>query len=298
MQPETKKLGILLIEAGLITAAQLQDSLRHQRISGGRLGSTLVAQGVINEDCLMDFLAKQTGVPRLDVKNLEVPLAVLQRIPRRMAEQLTILPVAFKEPKSMVLAMADPMDLNAVDSARFASGMTIEPVVASFMAMKQAISENYTRLAAAPPLPPVPEAPAAVPDESLPVPFDFALTPVDRLEPLPVTAFPGGQGYARDPFFDPGPAVEPGPFSFFADPKSTVPSRNLKELAKGPAAQPPIIHQRSAMQEQVVPLENFGTRALVLGMIRLLQRRGILGQDELQRLLFNLIEAKEIDPDK
>ena len=71
MQPETKKLGTLLIEAGLISAAQLQETLRHQRISGERLGSTLVAEGLINEDSLMDFLAKQTGVPRLDVKSLD-----------------------------------------------------------------------------------------------------------------------------------------------------------------------------------------------------------------------------------
>ena len=146
MPPEAKKLGVLLIEAGLITPAQLQETLRHQRISGGRLGSTLVAQGIINEDSLMDFLAKQTGVPRLDVKQLEVPAGILKRIPRRLAEQMTILPVGLKEPRSLVLAMADPLDLNAVDSARFASGMSIEPVVASHKALRQAIADNYGRL--------------------------------------------------------------------------------------------------------------------------------------------------------
>ncbi len=62
--------------------------------------------------------------------------------------------------------------------------------------------------------------------------------------------------------------------------------------------QPGIIHQRSALSEQVQPLESFGTRSVVLGLIRLLRRRGILGDHELQRLLNNLAETGEIDPTK
>lgn len=275
MQPETKKLGILLIEAGLITAAQLQDALRQQRLSGERLGSTLVAEGIISEDSLMDFLARQTGVPRLDVKNLEIAPAVLQRIPHRMAEQMNILPVALKEPKSLVLAMADPMDLNAVDSARFASGMTIEPMVAGHTALRQAISEHYTRMANW--IPPVPVDPGAfgTPSEALPVPLELMMTP-----------------------FEPGPAepaqaaaAEAGPFSFFTDARQPAPAPALRQPSE-------IIHQRSAMSEQVRALEQYGTRALVLGLIKSLQRRGILGQDELQRFITTLAEARELDPDK
>ena len=130
MRAESKKLGVLLSEAGLITAAQLQDALRYQRYSGDRLGSTLVTRGILDANALMDFLAKQTGVPKLDVSHLEIPEAVLKCIPRRLAEQMTILPVALKPPRSLLLAMADPLDLRAVDSARFVSGLTVEPVVA------------------------------------------------------------------------------------------------------------------------------------------------------------------------
>jgi hypothetical protein len=50
------------------------------------------------------------------------------------------------------------------------------------------------------------------------------------------------------------------------------------------------------MSEHTAPLENYGNRALMLGLIKLLQRRGILGQYELQRFLHNLVEAREIDP--
>jgi hypothetical protein len=287
MHAETKKLGEMLVEAQLITPAQLQEALRHQRIAGGRMGSNLVAMGSISEDLLMDFLAQQTGVPRMDVKNLDIPMSLLERIPRRLAEQLVILPVGFKEPKSLVLAMADPSDLNAVDSARFASGLNIEPVVASHSNLKAAIAEHY-RLLETGTLPMLVDGGGgrtAAP-ESLAVPFELPVPTFDSKgtmvpNPQPVRDYP------KDPFFGsqrpPQPEAPPSPFSFFSD------------TATPPARESQIIHARSAKAEQIQPLENFGTRALILGLIKMLQRRGILGEDELQRFLANMIESREID---
>jgi hypothetical protein len=285
MQPEAKKLGVILIEAGLITPAQLQDTLRHQRLTGERLGSTLVAQGLITEDSLMDFLSRQTGVPRLDVRNLDIPPAVLQRIPRRLAEQMIILPVSFKEPKSLVLAMADPMDLNAIDSARFASGLNVQPVVAGHTALKHAITDHYNRLASLPRPAPVEVMISAPPSEALEVPLNVVVTPFEAANPIARHDFP------MDPFFDPATKEEVTPFSFFTD---------AAEGTELPSEfpHPGIIHQRSAMSEAARPLETYGTRALILAMIRLFQRRGVIGQDELQRLLANLTESREIDPEK
>ena len=279
MMPETKKLGVLLIEAGLVTPAQLQETLRQQRLSGERLGSTLVAMGVINEDVLMDFLARQTGVPRMDTKNLDIPPAVLQRIPRRLAEQMNILPVALKEPKSLVLAMADPMDLNAVDSARFASGLNIEPVVAGHTALRQAILEHYARHANGAPPAALPVGSLPTSGHGLPVPLELVMTPFEP-EPAPREARPAE---TRE---------EISPFTFFSESR-------LAEAGQGAPGLPgEIIHQRSAMSEQVRALDEYGTRALVLGLVRMLQRRGILGQDELQRFITLLAEARELDPDR
>jgi hypothetical protein len=281
MYPETKKLGELLVDSGLITSGQLQEALKYQKAAGGRMGSNLVAMGIISEDSLMDFLAQQTGVPRLDVKHLDVQAAVLERIPRRLAEQMTILPVAFKEPKSLVLAMADPSDLNAVDSARFASGLTIEPMVASHSALRLAIADQYRKLEAGS-LSLTVEVSRSPMDEGIPVNFEI---------PPPVPAQPAKPAHApfpKDPFFERTPsAPEPAdPFHFFSG--DTNPGRPLD----GPSA---IIHARSAMSEQIQPIENYGTHTLVLGLVRLLQRRGILGADELQRFISNLVEAGELE---
>ena len=293
MTGDTKKLGEMLVASRLITAGQLQEALRHQRITGGRMGSNLVAMGFITEDLLMDFLAQQTGVPRLDVKHLNIPHVLLERIPRRLAEQLVILPVAFKEPKSLVLAMADPSDLNAVDSARFASGMNIEPMVASHSALKQAIADHYHRLETS--TLPIPVAGGSGPS------IEIQDGPAQPMAPLsaPDTRSGGvAREYPKDPFF--GAVRTPMPAHA---PESTNPFNFFNEAKPAPAAPPPprvadsqIIHARSAVGESVTPLENYGTRALVLGLTKILQRRGILAEGELQRLLANMVEAKEIDP--
>jgi hypothetical protein len=288
MAPETKKLGALLVEAGLITPAQLQETLRWQRTSGERLGSALVSQGIISEESLMDFLAKQTGVPRLDVKNLEIPPAVLQKIPRRLAEQMNLLPIAFKEPKSLIVAMADPMDLNAVDSARFASGLNIEPVVASHTALRLAINEHYVRLTAGSLAVSGPSAEG--PFHALPVPLEPPHTPA-LVIPSPGT----NVEFPKDPFFI--APEEPSPFSFFTEtaPVSAPTPASVPPLPST-RAQPAIIPQRSALAEHSPALDSYGNRSLIMGLIRLLQRRGILGEAELQRYLQNLAEAGEINP--
>lgn len=301
MQPVTKKLGEMLVEAKLITPAQLQDALTHQRLAGGRMGSNLVALGLLSEEVLMDFLAQKTGVPRLEVKSLDVPVHVLQRIPRRMAEQLNVLPVAIKEPKSLVLAMADPSDLNAIDSARFASGMNIEPVVASYKSLKRMIPEQYRKLTTATGQT-VEVGAAPNLDEGLPVPFDISPVSMEVKTSTPPASSPAPTHqtnmYGSDPFFDLSATPEPAPFSFFGgvDPNSVF-QDTAPTGKKVPGTPPGIIHERGTGMPQLRSIESFKTRSLVLGLIRLLQRRGVIGEDELQRFLINLVESGELDDD-
>jgi len=287
MQQPMKRLGELLVEGGLITPAQLQSAITHQKIARGRLGSNLVALGYISEEVLMDFLSHQTGVPQLDVRNIEVPPQVLKLVPHRLAEQFTVLPITTKEPKSLVLAMSDPSDLNAIDSARFASGLHIEPVVASHSALRKAISDLYRTL----------DAPVSLTvelgkdsnqDDALPVMFAMAPLPVPALPPAAPAAFP------RDPFFDeptaPTQPVNIDPFGLF-DPGTARPTPPTP-LPDNPE----LVHSRTNSQI-IRRIETYQTRTLVLGLIRLFQRRSIMGQDELQRLLANMIESGELKDD-
>jgi Type II secretion system (T2SS), protein E, N-terminal domain len=289
MQQPIKRLGELLVEGGLITPAQLQSAITHQKIVRGRLGSNLVALGYISEEILMDFLSVQTGVPQLDVRGLNVPVQILKLVPHRLAEQFTVLPIAIKEPKSLLLAMSDPSDLNAIDSARFASGLTIEPVVASHSALKKAISDLYRQIDPPAGALTVELGKESVHEDALAVSFPLAPQPTPAPGPVP----PGPPAFPPDPFFDraaipllPPPAIDP--FGLF-DP---APAQGLP-----PAPPTPELIPARATARVVRRLETYQTRTLVMGLIRLLQRRGVFGDDELQHLLVNLIEARELKDD-
>lgn len=290
MQQPIKRLGEMLVEGGLITPAQLQSAITHQKIARGRLGSNLVALGYISEEILMDFLSHQTGVPQMDVRNIVVPPQILKLVPHRLADQFTVLPITTKEPKSLVLAMSDPSDLNAIDSVRFASGLHVEPVVASHSALRKAISDLYRRMDSPSGALTVELGTDPGQEDALPVSFSLAPLTVPQPPPSPARA----AAFPRDPFFDgataPTQPVNIDPFGFFesAPPKRPTP----------PVANPDLVHSRTAAQI-VRRLETYQTRTLVLGLIRLFQRRGVIGQDELQHLLANLIESGEIkDNDK
>lgn len=287
MQQNIKRLGELLVDAGLITPAQLQNAITHQKIARGRLGSNLVALGYITEEVLMDFLSHQAGVPQMDVRDLDVPPEILKLVPYRLADQFTVLPVSIKEPKSLVLAMSDPSDLNAIDSARFASGLNIQPVVASYSAMRQAIRDLYRRLDDPAPAPLTVEVGATSPQDDA-LPFTFSLQPLEVSlppAPAPESLLP------RDPFFGgdgaPAQSASIDPFGFFeGPPPPAAPPESPADLIPG-----------RTLRDSVRRLETYQTRTLVLGLIRLFQRRGVIGPDELQRLLSNLVESGEIKDD-
>ena len=288
MKQQIKRLGELLVEGGLITPAQLQSAITHQKIARGRLGSNLVALGYISEEVLMDFLSVQTGVPQLDVRNISVAPQVLKLVPHRLADQFTVLPITTKEPKLLVLAMSDPSDLNAIDSARFASGLNIEPVVASHSALKKAISDLYRQIDSPPGVLTVELGKESGQEDALSVSFSLDPLPVSIPGPVPE----GSAAYPPDPFFDrpsaPTPPMSIDPFGLF-DP---APAQG----SPASSTNPDLVHSR-ASAKTIRRLETYQTRTLVLGLIRLLQRRNIIGQDELQYFLANLIEAREIKDD-
>jgi hypothetical protein len=302
-----KRLGDLLLEAGLINAEQLQSAITHQKIAKGRLGSNLVALGYITEDTLMAFLSQQMRVAQVDVRHLNVPVDLLKRIPKRMAEQYMVLPVGLKEPKTLVLAMADPMDLNAVDSARFATGLHIETVVAAHSAMKTAIVEQYRKVQDMEPT----TFTVGNLDEGLPVNFSF--------EPLEVTS----SGTAKAPGTATG-TFKADPFFEETQQQSrngvTVPLENLDNLpdldltilsAPKPGAQtgtqslPQVGTQTGS---NIIPgrtlggtsrrMESYKDRTLMMGLIKLLQRRGIFTPEDLQRTIVAMIESGEIADDR
>lgn len=137
-----KRLGDLLLEAGLITPEQLDKALNVQKKTGERLGKVLINLGYITEDSMIEVLEFQLGVPHIDLRSIQPNPEAAAAIPASLAERYQVIPIK-KEGRKLTLAMVDPTNFYAIDDVRMVSGCEVEPVIAAEKEIVRAISETY-----------------------------------------------------------------------------------------------------------------------------------------------------------
>ncbi len=137
-----KKLGDLLVEAGLITREQLQEALEVQKKDNERLGTILVKLGYLTEEEITSFLSKQYGIPAVNLEHFEISEDVIKRIPSDIARKYMLIPIT-RTGSTLTVAMADPTNIYALDDIKFLTGLNVEPVVASELSIKKAIDKYY-----------------------------------------------------------------------------------------------------------------------------------------------------------
>ena len=138
----SKRMGPLLLQAGLLTPKDLeriQEEARRRRVS---LLDILLDEKKVSEENLADTMAKWLRLPRVHVASLTVEPNALSAISQELARKHICLPVKL-EGKSLVLAMANPADFEAVQALEFSSGLSIRPVVASRTEIQDGISTHY-----------------------------------------------------------------------------------------------------------------------------------------------------------
>jgi len=135
-----ERLGDLLVESGLIDEGQLTQALAQQARDGGKLGEVLVRQLIVTEDQLAAALAGQKGYDHVVLANYPVDHAATALLPERMARQRQILPVAFEDGK-LLLAMVNPLDIEAIDDVEMRTGMHVRPVVVASSQLIHAIDK-------------------------------------------------------------------------------------------------------------------------------------------------------------
>ncbi len=136
------RLGELLVRENLISLQQLQAAQEEQRKSGGRLGYNLTKLGYIEENELTQFLSKQYGVPAINLSEFEIDSEVIRLVPKEVAEKHQVIPVN-RAGASLIVAMADPSNIFAIDDLKFLTGYNIEVVVASDGAIRESIEKYY-----------------------------------------------------------------------------------------------------------------------------------------------------------
>src|SRR3990170_2112206 len=138
----TDRIGELLLREKLITTDQLKKAIDEQKKSGGRLGYNLTKLGYITEKDLTGFLSRQYGIPTIDLSTHEVDHEIVKLIPEDVAQKYQVIPVS-RTGSTLVVAMADPSNIFAIDDIKFLTGYNVEPLVASDSAVKSAIEKYY-----------------------------------------------------------------------------------------------------------------------------------------------------------
>lgn len=128
-----KRLGDMLVDAGVISDEQLGEALRKQRELGLRLGQTLIELKMTDENEIAEALHQQMGLPLARIREAKLTPEVISLVPENIVRKHNVLPFELDEenPNILRVAMADPLDIIAVDDLSIVTNMQIEVMVAT-----------------------------------------------------------------------------------------------------------------------------------------------------------------------
>ncbi|MCU1384922.1 MAG: type pilus assembly ATPase PilB [Acidobacteria bacterium] len=136
------RIGELLLKEKLISPEQLQQALTQQKSNGGKLGYNLVKMGFVKDEQITALLSKQYGVPAINLAQFKIDLTIVKLVPTETARKYQIIPLS-RSGSTLTIAMTDPTNVFAMDDIKFMTGYTVEPVVASEVAITDAIEKYY-----------------------------------------------------------------------------------------------------------------------------------------------------------
>ena len=144
MPEQSRKLGEILLEMGVVTPEELQEALVLQKTKNKRLGDLLVEEGYIQPDDLIRAMADQFDLDIIDLEAEDIPRDVIDLISPDLAKMHNVMPVDFDEDSAtLTIAISDPMDLASIDNLRFVINYKIEPVLATKSAIENAHTKYY-----------------------------------------------------------------------------------------------------------------------------------------------------------
>jgi type IV pilus assembly protein PilB len=137
-----KQLGEILVDEGLIDSDKLDLALMEQDRTERRLGRILVDMGLVREQDLVAALAKQMGMVFVDLSDHQIDPTAAALLPEPVAQRYRALPIGFDADGKLLVAMADPANLFALDDIRTMTGLEIRVVVATAADIESAIRRH------------------------------------------------------------------------------------------------------------------------------------------------------------
>ncbi len=136
-----KRIGDLLLEAGVITEEQLTNALDNKS-RDEKLGDFLIKENILTEQQLIEVLEFQLGIPHISLNQIPIDPELLHLVPAELAKRAQLIPIR-REKNKLFIAMADPMDYFAIEEVRMATGCQIETTIAAKDDLYRTITKYY-----------------------------------------------------------------------------------------------------------------------------------------------------------
>lgn len=140
MSQPRKRIGQQLVEAKLLSFDQLNTAVEYQKTLGGTIGQIVVKLGFISDAELTKFLAKQYGLPIINLSEVVLPVDLFKKVPAELIEKHQIVPVHHTG-RTLTIATADPTDYETIEELQYATGLQIELNLAPRAAIVKALNE-------------------------------------------------------------------------------------------------------------------------------------------------------------
>ncbi len=139
---KTKRIGELLVEAGYISAAQIEEALEMQKTTPKRVCAILLDLGYLNEESYLEFLKKALSTATIELTSCKIEAEVLNLIPRDLALDLEAVPIS-KIGNVLTVAMACPMDIEGRKRLEGQTGLKVRPILCAPSAIHSTIEKCY-----------------------------------------------------------------------------------------------------------------------------------------------------------
>lgn len=138
-----KRVGDVLIEAGVLNHAQLQEALEYSKKQGLRMGEALIEMGLVSEADMLNCLSKQLGIPILPDKDLLVDPSLIHEIPYNLAKKYNIIPLYIQSGR-LVVVTSDPLNVSIVDELENRTKKPVSLVLAGSRKIAAAIEQYFS----------------------------------------------------------------------------------------------------------------------------------------------------------
>ena len=136
------RLGDQMLEEGVLSSEQLQEALKEKNRTRKPLGEVLLSMDLVSLEELNEFIAKQLALPTVDLSSYTIDPEVISLFDEKVARKYKMIPL-FKIENVLTVAMADPLDIFALDNVKGMVQFEIEPVIASEQSIAGAIDHFF-----------------------------------------------------------------------------------------------------------------------------------------------------------